>query len=216
MNKLSILICVHSNSEKHDGLLSEALESLSKQTYKEFKVVAVMDECWHNTKSVLSSFNRTLGMQVFKKKKKEGLAAAKNFGLSKIDTEWVGFLDADDLYLPNKLEKQISYIKNNEVDFLGAQSLNRIIGRDSFFDSCHKLKKNETHGDISKIIHTENVLTHGSMLIKKSCLDKLGNYRDVKGAEDWDLWKRAVDKGFKFYQIQERLYVWTHNTSVPR
>jgi hypothetical protein len=54
------------------------------------------------------------------------------------------------------------------------------------------------------------------MMVKKTCLDGLGGYRDVKGVEDWDLWKRAIEMGFKFYQIQERLYIYRIGTSTIR
>ena len=74
----------------------------------------------------------------------------------------------------------------------------------------------ETHEQIYNRIFQENVMTHGSMLIRKKALDELGGYNDVRGAEDWDLWKRAISAGYKFYQIQERLYMLTMGTSVAR
>ena len=54
------------------------------------------------------------------------------------------------------------------------------------------------------------------MVIKKSCLDKLGGYPEKKGMEDWELWNRAINEGYKFYQIQERLYIYRLNTSNIR
>ena len=53
-------------------------------------------------------------------------------------------------------------------------------------------------------------------LIRKKCLDELKGYNDIRGMEDWDLWKRAMSKGYKFYQIPERLYLYRTNTSVIR
>ena len=83
-------------------------------------------------------------------------------------------------------------------------------------ESCFSLGTNENHEEISKNIYQENFLTHGSMMIKKTCLDKLGGYRDIKGTEDWDLWKRAIEMGFKFHQLQERLYIYRIGTSTIR
>jgi hypothetical protein len=54
------------------------------------------------------------------------------------------------------------------------------------------------------------------MLMRKKCLDELKGYNDIRGMEDWDLWKRAMSKGYKFYQIPERLYLYRTNTSVIR
>ena len=54
------------------------------------------------------------------------------------------------------------------------------------------------------------------MIIRKKCIDELGGYNNIKGMEDWDLWKRAIEKGYKFHQLQDRLYVYTIGTSVNR
>ena len=54
------------------------------------------------------------------------------------------------------------------------------------------------------------------MLIKKNLIIDLGGYQNIRGMEDWDLWKRAINKGYKFHQLPERLYVYRLNTSVTR
>lgn len=213
---ISILICVHSKDSFHDILLLESLDSLNKQTYKDFDVFIVFDECWSQTNIVIKDQNYDFKINRLFHPKKQGLAIAKNFGLEQIKSDWVGFLDADDLYVETKLEKQVEFIKNNDVDFLGTQALNRDWRQKIFHDSCFKLGTNETNDELKNVIYNENILTHGSMLIRRKCLEELGGYRDVRGMEDWDLWKRAFAKGYKFYQIQERLYVWTYGTSVVR
>jgi glycosyltransferase involved in cell wall biosynthesis len=214
---LTILICVHSTNEFHDMLLNKSILSLVNQTYKNFKTIIVLDECWSKTKEMIESSNYDLDLTILTRNKKEGLSYAKNFGLQYVETEWVGFLDADDLYLPTKLEQQVNYIKNNEVDFLGTHCWN-INGDDdeNLFPSCFNDKNNITHLEISNKIFTENILTHGSMLIKKQSIIDLGGYRNIIGMEDWDLWKRAINGGYKFHQIPERLYVYRLNTSVAR
>jgi glycosyltransferase involved in cell wall biosynthesis len=214
---VTVLICVHSTDYRYDFLLMKALKSLENQTYKNFKTLIVLDECWGNTKKIITHTNFDLDIEIQEKNKKSGLGNAKNFGLSFVETDLVSFLDADDLYCQDKLEKQLEFINNNDVDFLGTQSWN-ISKNDEqeLFDSCFSLGTNETHDEISKNIYQENFLTHGSMMIKKTCLDELGGYRDIKGTEDWDLWKRAIEKGFKFHQLQERLYIYRIGTSTIR
>ena len=215
MKLLTVLVCVHSNNELHDTLLIESLKSLETQTFKNFETVIVLDECWEKTeKKILSEI--TLEYKLFHKEKKQGLSYAKNYGLSKVSTDLVCFLDADDLYLENKLEKQIEYFEKNDVDFLGTHALNRNIGKSIFFNSCFKDNQYLEHEEIKNVIFLQNVLTHGSMMIKKQALDKLNGYNNVIGMEDWDLWQRAFNEGYKFKQLPERLYVYTLNTSVER
>ena len=216
-NDLTILICVHSKNHTHDSLLLKAIDSLQKQTYKNFDVLIVLDECWEKTKELIENKKYELNINFLTKQKKEGLSFAKNFGLEQIKTKWVGFLDADDLFLPEKLEKQISYINENDVDFLGTLCWNiQGLDENNIFHSCFKEGEYVTNDDIKKIIYNENVLTHGSMIIKKECIDYLGGYQNKTGWEDWDLWKRAVEQGYKFYQLQDRLYVYRLGTSVIR
>jgi glycosyltransferase involved in cell wall biosynthesis len=221
---LTILICAHITDEFHDLLLNKAIQSLVNQTYKDFKTLIVLDQCWDKTKELILSSDYDLDLKILIKDKKEGLSYAKNFGLSHIKTEWVGFLDGDDLYEPKKIETQIDYITNNEVDFLGSKAwyINSLNEIDKYpnLDNYGGLSSveqdlNETHEEIKKKIYQNNVLTHGSMIVKKSCIDSLGGYRDIRGMEDWDLWKRGFDYGYKFYQIQDKLYTYRLNTSVP-
>jgi len=212
--KYTILVCVHSQTDFHDGLLNNALKSLEDQTFKNFNTVIVLDQCWDNTiKNIKPPSNHT----IYQRDRKEGLAFAKNFGLSKIDSEWVGFLDADDYYLPEKMEKQIAYIENNDVDFLGTLAYDKL-WRDGkkIVPSCYEPGRFSTHEKISAGIQKENMMCHGSMLIKKKCLDALGSYEHHVGHEDWDLWKRAIAAGYKFANLDERLYVWSCGTSVDR
>ena len=217
---LTILICAHITNEFHDRLLNKSILSLVNQTYKNFKTIIVLDECWSKTKEMINSSNYDLDLTILTRDKKEGLSYAKNFGLQYVDTEWVGFLDADDLYVPNKLERQVNYMKNNDVDFLGTLSwyingLNEEPLYPNYFLNYNPQPFCETHEEIKNSIFNGNVLTHGSMLVKKTCLDILGGYQNIRGMEDWDLWKRGINNNFKFYQIPEKLYIYRVGTSVP-
>lgn len=215
--KLTVLICVHSTTEKNDLWLREALVSLKQQTYQNFDTIIVLDECWENTKKMLEKQNPIVDTLVLERKNKEGLALAKNYGLSFVKTDWVAFLDADDLYEPKKLEKQVRYIESNNVDFLGTHAWNiNSFDRITKTPSCFFEYSYNIHEDIVNRLPYENVLTHGSMMIRMECLRQLNFYRNEKGTEDYDLWKRAAEKGYKFFQLPERLYVFSVGTSVQR
>jgi glycosyltransferase involved in cell wall biosynthesis len=201
-------------------LLDKSILSLVNQTYKNFKTLIVLDECWSKTKEMIDSSNYDLDLTILIKSKKEGLSYAKNFGIQYIDTEWVGFLDADDLYVPTKLEKQVNYIKNNNIDFLGTKSwyINNL-NENELFPSWYLTNEEtpfcESHEDIKNKLFISNVLTHGSMMVRKECLDNLGGYQDIRGMEDWDLWKRGMLNNFIFHQLQDKLYIYRKGTSVP-
>jgi glycosyltransferase involved in cell wall biosynthesis len=214
---VTVLICVHSTNDYHDLLLIKSLKSVENQTYKNFKTLIVLDECWDKTKKLILETDFDLDIEIHEKDNRCGHWNSKNFGLSFVKTKLVSFLDADDLYCQDKLEKQLDFFNKNDVDFLGTQTWNITKDNDeNLFDSCFSLGTNETHDEIVKNIYQENFLTHGSMMIKKECLDKIGGYREFRYGEDWDVWKRAIEYGFKFHQLQERLYVYRLNSSTLR
>lgn len=217
MSMITVLICVHSTNKQSDKFLLDALLSLRSQTYKDFKTIIVLDECWNKTKKMIENNIFYDDCLILERDKKEGLAYAKNYGLSFVDTEYVSFLDADDLYEPRKLEKQVEFIKDNDVDFLGTHASNiNISSREIKTPSCLNENTYITHEDITNALPNINPLTHGSMLIKMKALKELGYYNHVRGSEDWDLWKRAAKAGYKFHQLPERLYVWCEGSSVAR
>lgn len=217
MYSLTVLICVHSADELHDELLIRALNSLAKQTYKNFETVILLDGCWDLTKKKIENANLPLSITFYEKPKPEGLGIAKNFGLSKINTDLVAFLDGDDLYIETKLEKQINYFENNaDVDFLGTHAFNLSYLSEDLYDNIFDSNTNINHEDICSSIFGQNILTHGSMMIRKKCLDELGGYNNYLNIEDWNLWQRACQAGYKFHQLPERLYVLRLGTGQPR
>ena len=215
---ISVLVCVHSPDTEHDRLLQQALESLVRQTYEDFEVIIVLDECWEGTRSIVDSSREVLNIRFFERPNKQGLAAAKNFGLGKCTGDWIAYLDADDEYLDCKLGVQRQWmLEHSEVDFCGTQAWDILDGY--MVPNCFSVTEYTDHNDIVGRLPNENVLCHGSMMIRKIALESLGGYSTDKlllGREDWDLWARAANAGFRFGKVPERLYIYTLGTSVPR
>jgi glycosyltransferase involved in cell wall biosynthesis len=215
---ISILVCVHSQDADHDAMLQRALESLVRQTYSGFDVVVVLDECWDYTEAVVEPYKDVIPLSVFKRPHKQGLAAAKNFGISHCTGDWIGYLDADDSYMDCKLEVQRNFMLDNPgIDFCGTESWD--LDCDILYPNCFGVGQYKSHEQIKNRLPFENILCHGSMLIRRNVLELLGGYdtsRNVLGKEDWDLWLRACRAGYVFGKVPERLYVWSAGTSVSR
>jgi len=220
-DSISVLICVHSKDELHDRMFERALKSLERQTYRGFQVVVILDECHVGTLSTLDKFARTSGMDIqhYLRKNKEGLAAAKNAGLKRCTGQWVMYLDADDEYMDSKVEVQSRFmIANPDVDFCFTQAWDRDESG-KLRPNCFSIGQYKSHEQISARLREENVLCHGSACIRKSALDNLDGY-DTRsrflGMEDWHLWLRAMQSGYRFHNIPERLYIYSLGTSVDR
>lgn len=223
MKKVSILICCHSQDDKHDKLLERALESLTRQTFDDFEVVLVLDESWEFTRGVAEHYYDVLDLRIFERPTKQGLAAAKNYGIKHCKGEWIAYLDADDAYHEEKLERQIEFLKiNPDIDFLFCQAYDVYnVGEDNeeVTDNCFKLGEFETHEQIINELSHQNCLHHGTALIRKSALQNLGGYSIssiFKGREDYEMWCRAINLGYKFSNLPFRGYYYSMGTSVER
>lgn len=217
-DKISILVCCHSNDHEHDMLLQAALESLTRQTYQNFETVLVLDQCHEGTKWIAEPYKDILSLKIHERPHKQGLAMAKNFGLAHCTSEWIAYLDADDQWMDCKLELQRNFLLENPgVDFCFTEAWDSYGG--TLHPNCFKIGQYETHIQIAGAIGRENVLCHGSALIRKLAIDSLGGYstdRSLLGREDWDLWRRAIDAKFTFHKLPERLYIYSMGTSVTR
>lgn len=215
---ISVLVCVHSQDNEHDNLLQSALESLVRQTYDQFETVIVLDECWSNTRSIVEDYKSVLDIRFFERPRKQGLAAAKNYGISKCTTDWIAYLDADDQYMDCKLDVQRNWmLANPDIDFCGTHSWDILDGY--IVPNCFDVRHHINHEDIIQALPNENIMCHGSMMIRKIAFDSLGGYSTDKvwlGREDWELWSRAANNGFRFGKVPERLYIYTLGTGVPR
>jgi glycosyltransferase involved in cell wall biosynthesis len=215
---ITVLICVHSTDYEHDVLFEQALESLVHQTYTDFDVVVVLDECWEDTRRVLENYRDVLDIRFFERPTKQGLASAKNFGLSKCKGDWIAYLDADDRYLDCKLEVQRQWLLDNpDIDFCSTHAWDIVDGY--MVPNCFSVTEDPYHEAIAERLKSENILCHGSMMIRRIALASLNGYDTDKtwlGREDWELWSRALNNGFRFSKVPERLYLYSLGTSVPR
>jgi glycosyltransferase involved in cell wall biosynthesis len=220
-DRLSILICVHSVDDLHDGLLLKSVESLSRQTYSDFETVIILDDCWDKTKKVLFNFldsSDLKDVKILEKENKRGHAAAKNFGLKHCSGDWVAFLDADDQYMDCKIEEQRNFLlRNRDVDFCATASWDVVDGKVKV--NCFSIDQYRDHEEIKRRISVENVICGASVMTKKEYIEDIGGYPEGEkyfGWEDWKLWINAIGSGYKFYKIPERLYLCSLGTSVPR
>lgn len=209
---------MHSTTHKNDDLLSAAIHSLLNQSRKPDEYVFVLDECHDNTIRVVRDAMRMEipeFVKIHQRPKKEGLAAAKNFGMQFCTGDFTTYCDADDEWVQCKLEIQEQFLEANPtVDFCGTESWDRT--PDGVIrPNCFHVGQYQTHEQIVDRLPHENVLCHGSMAIRTTALKAMG-YNHILGKEDWDLWVRAAYAGYNFYKIPERLYVWSAGTSVAR
>lgn len=183
---ISVILPVH-NAEKY---LVEALESLRYQTYPHFEVIAIDDASTDLSYKILRNYAKIDSrIKVYKNKTNLKIANTLNFGLTKAKGHYIARMDADDISLPNRFQKQLNFLqKHLGVVVVGGQCLTidkngKLTGKKLFPSS---------HIDIHELMYTANALQHPSIMINRSLLPKSFSWYNpsLTPAEDLDLYFR--------------------------
>ncbi|MBU1863052.1 MAG: glycosyltransferase, partial [Candidatus Omnitrophica bacterium] len=182
------------NAEKY---ISETLDSVFSQTFKNFEVIVVDDGSTDNTGEVVKLYNREVK---YIYKKNGGSATARNVGIKAARGEYVAFLDADDLWIENKLEEQLKVLENNtdlvwtytNVVMFGEENKN-ILYRP-------RTARKFLNGDILQHLLLEDFIPSPTPILKRSVFDEIGYFDEtLMRSEDWDLWIRIAEKHPVYY-----------------
>lgn len=114
MEELVSIIMPSYNTGKY---IVESIESVLRQTYSNWELIIVDDCSTDNTDEVVASYLNDSRIKYLKNEKNSGAAVSRNYALREAKGKWIAFLDSDDLWLPDKLKKQIQFMKNNNYYF---------------------------------------------------------------------------------------------------
>ena len=228
MKSVDIIIPAYLPTKNHHELLHRSIKSLEKQTFKDFGVIVVLNGCYTDYDSIIESVKTSLDIKWLTIEGKASGAIARNKGIKHSNTIYIAQLDADDQYHPDKLKKQIEYFqKNPKVSFVGTLAFDWH-SDEKQTESCFKVGQYEDHTSIAQRLPHECIMCHGSIMFRRDHFLQLNGYNEKNKPgelwseygrimwEDWDLWTRAVQSGYRFYNIQERLYYWSVHTGVER
>jgi glycosyltransferase involved in cell wall biosynthesis len=198
--KVTVLMSVY-NGEKY---LREAVDSILNQTFKDFEFIIINDGSTDKTLKILNSYNDPR-IKIISNKKNIGLTRSLNKGLSIAKGEYIARQDANDISMPERLEKQVDFLERNKaVGLIGTYSC--IINEKGRI--LYKRKSPLGNEDISKKLIRGNVFAHGSVMFRKFLLEKVGAYREeFKTSQDYDLWLRFIEIT-KAFRTSEFLYKW--------
>lgn len=114
MNDLVSIIMPSYNTA---SFISETVKSVLAQTYENWELIIVDDCSSDNTDETVSQFLSDSRIHYFKNEKNSGAAVSRNRALREAKGKWIAFLDSDDLWTPDKLQKQLSFMKENGYHF---------------------------------------------------------------------------------------------------
>lgn len=115
MNKLVSVIMPSYNCEK---FIAESIESVQAQTYTNWELLIVDDRSTDSSMQIAQEYaSKDKRIKVFQNFENSGAAISRNYALRESKGKWIAFLDSDDLWLPEKLEKQINFMEDNDYHF---------------------------------------------------------------------------------------------------
>lgn len=201
--KFSVLMSVY--FKENPEYLRKSLESVFNQTVIPNEVVLVEDgKLTEELDSVIEEFENNYKkiMKVVKFEKNRGLGIALHDGLLECSNELVFRMDTDDICLPTRFEKQLKVFAEKDVDIVGS---NITEFDETMENETSKRIVPETDEEIKKMAKKRNPMNHMTVAYKKSAVIDAGNYQDMLYFEDYYLWARMMNKGYKFYNVQEVL-----------
>lgn len=201
---VSIIVPAH-NAE---NLISETIESVLQQTYQNWEMVITDDGSTDNTIKVIEGYaEKDQRIKLIRFEKNTGLAAkVRNASMKKAKGEYFAFLDADDLFHPRKLEKQILYFQENpEVDALCTWY--HIVGES---ERAKKFKKmlwrfSETKVTIDQIL--SQAMQTSTVIMKRKCFEETGGMDEresLVSGQDYEFFVRIVAR-YNAHRIPEDL-----------
>lgn len=114
MNDLVSIITPSYNTAK---FIAETIDSVKLQTYNNWEMIIVDDCSTDETNEIIEKYLGDIRIKFLKNEKNLGAAVSRNRALREARGRWIAFLDSDDLWLPDKLEKQISFMESNGHSF---------------------------------------------------------------------------------------------------
>ena len=184
---MNISVVIPSFNRKNT--LSRSIDSVLKQTYKPSEIIVVDDGSTDGTRGfILSSYPN---IKYFFQPKK-GVSSARNKGILESSSEWIAFLDSDDEWMPQKLEKQKKQLEKHSGIFIS--HTNEIWIRNGV--RVNQMKKHQKYGGyiFDKCLDICR-MSPSSVLIHKRVISDIGVFDEtLQVCEDYDLWLRITSK----------------------
>lgn len=196
--KISIITPVY-NCEK---LIDKTIECVIKQSYPNWELLLVDDCSTDNSTDIIEKYMKNDSrIKYFKLKENSGAAIARNYALEKASGDFVAYLDSDDLWKKDKLEKQINFMINNNYAF-SCTSYEKIDENGASKNKIIKMPKRINYNAYLRntIIQTVGVMVNLNIIDKKLLI-----MPNIRRRQDAATWCQILKEGYDCYGMDEAL-----------
>ena len=203
MNELVSIIMPNYNSAEY---LEKTIRSVLAQTYTNWELLFVDDCSTDNSLEIVQAFQDER-IRVFKNEKNSGAAVSRNYALREAKGKWIAFLDSDDLWIPEKLERQIAFMLENDYDF--TYTYYRVCNNGEWENFIRISPQKVTLRKMYNYCYFSTI----TVLYNR---EKIGLLQipDIKKRNDYALWLTALKKCDAYLYPEVMSYYIRHNGSV--
>lgn len=201
MKLVSVVVATY----KREAELKNALESLAKQTYPNMEIVLVDDngnDEWNSkvseTVEVFRNRYPMIKLEYIANNSNQGSSKTRNIGIHSANGDYITFLDDDDIYLPDKIRKQVEFMETNQCDY----SITDLI---LYNEDDKKINRRirsyikETTVESLRLYHLKYHMTGtDTIMFKKEYLIQIGGFAPIDVGDEFYLMQRAIEEGGKF------------------
>lgn len=199
------MVSIVVSTYRRDTMLMRALESIAKQTTDDYEIILVDDNSmpeWNcRVKQIAEDFccrYPQITLTCVCNEENLGSALARNRGIEKAQGEYVTFLDDDDYYLPEKVKRQLDFMRSNEIDYcvtdLELYFENEALSERRIRQGFDRLERD----DLLKHHFLYHITGTDTMMFRRDYLHQVGMFPPVNIGDEFYLMRRAIDGGGKF------------------
>jgi glycosyltransferase involved in cell wall biosynthesis len=202
MAKLVSIIMPAYNADKY---ISETIESVISQTYKNWELIIVDDESQDNTATIIKQYQSQDSRIKYYWQKNGRQGKARNHGIKESKGEYLAFIDADDVWRPYKIANQLLLMKKEEIDLVFGYSY---LIEDTIKTNNKIGRGNGKYSGKSAVdfLLLKDAFIMSTVLVKKSFVLQVDNFTEkleIQYCEDWHLWLKLAFEGCTFYSNSE-------------
>ncbi|MGB5867785.1 MAG: glycosyltransferase family A protein [Arcobacteraceae bacterium] len=191
--KITVIIPTHNRAE----LIGKTIQSVLEQTYQANEIIVIDDGSIDNTREIVTNYD----VQYFYQENK-GVSNARNEAIHLALNDWICFLDSDDIWEKEKLEKQVAFHKTNPHILFSHTDELWIFNDKIIKQKKHQLKPS---GYCFKENITNTLIGASTVMIHKKVFEDVGLFdEELLACEDYDLWLRILAK-YELGLIDEKL-----------
>jgi glycosyltransferase involved in cell wall biosynthesis len=200
--KLVSIIVAAYNIEKY---ISQTIESILGQTYKNIEVIIVNDGSTDGTLSIVEEYAKKDPRIVVVTQTNKGVSGARNTGFKKAKGDYFCIVDADDILLPTKIESQYAFLNAHmTADFAYSKVYYFIDGTSDIY--THDLATASGSSVHKKLLSHGNFIYTSTVFFRRKVFDEFGGFDEgLRSAEEFDYWLLLSEKGVSFVHQNEYL-----------